>query len=140
MSPSRSASSTSRLRSFAGAARTSLGFIALAAAFALSSPGVRIARAGDDAAAAPVSIDPVLANAARVEKGPVPALPESSGPSCANPGPGSTLNDAMLEYQTRQLLRQMVRRVAETSPPVEPGGDQGIVLNGRGYNYPSGPR
>jgi hypothetical protein len=137
MSSSRPAPPRLRPSTLAPLVRGSLGFLTLALAFALSSPGVRIARA-DDAPAA-VSIDPVLANATASAAAPAPLVSDKPGPSCSNPGPGSMLNDAMLQYQTERLLRQMVQQAAEAAPASpDPQGEQGIVLNGRGYNYPSG--
>jgi len=107
-----------------------LGFLAVAAALALASPGVRIAQASDDEADTPasaaMSVDPVLA--ARVL-----ALPAAApAPSCDSPEPGDVLrDDALLVEQ----LHEVVRRAAARQAAAPEGGEQGIVLNGRGYNY-----
>jgi len=108
-----------------------LGFAALVVTLALTSPGVEIARA-DEAAA--MSVDPVLAAAhAAVPK--AAAVSSKAGPSCSDPGTPSPASDALVEYQAQRMLREIAARAATEQPPAEPSADQGIVLNGHGYNY-----
>jgi hypothetical protein len=111
------------------ALREAVGLLALAATLALVSPGVEIARAGDAAsparAEAPVSVDPLLES--RVA---APRLAAPNAPSCESPG-GALRDDALLEHQ----LRELVRRAAAQQPHAPGSTEQGIVLNGRGYNY-----
>jgi len=126
-----------------------LGSAAIVACFAMAWPGVQIARADEPL----MTVDPVLVEAqahlARVEA-PAPSRVEAlqgreiqakelpgSGPSCANPGVPSTLNDAMVEHRARQMMRELAKQVGEV-PPGQPWiakTEQGVVLNGRGYNY-----
>ncbi len=122
------------------------GFAAVVAAIALAMPGLQVARAAEDAAEAPaaiaagaMSVDPLLvqkkAPARRLE---LPQLKQ--GPSCANPGRPSTLGDALAEYQTQQVLREIAKRAAAQQAAPR-STEEGIVLNGRGYNYrPAGLR
>lgn len=121
-----------RLRSFFG-----IGAVALT--LGLAMPGLEVARAADETGKAPgatvvgvVSIDPLLVKEApgRRLEGPK----AEPGPSCENPSRPSILDDAWVEYQTQQVLREIAKRAA--AQPAAPGsGEQGIVLNGRGYNY-----
>lgn len=136
--PARKTAIRVRLGSFT---RSSLGFVALIATLALSSPGVRIARAADDDSAT-VSIDPVLVKAASATavKDAAPPPPASPGPvACSDTTAPSPLNDALVQYQTQRMLRQLAQRLAESAPARDPNPEDGIVLNPHGYNYPSGP-
>lgn len=115
--------------------RDFLGLAALAATFALALPGLQIARADDDPdrAGRAMSVDPLLvADAAGFEL----ELPTvEPGPTCNDPGQAWHVDDAFAEYQTQQMLRTLVERVARQRP--ERGTEaQGMVLNGQGYNYP----
>lgn len=120
-----------RNASWFGVVRGSLGFLAVAAVLALTSPGVQIARAGDEVAtpsgAGLVTVDPALVQAQT-------ASASKTGPSCASPGTRPTLNDAMVEHQTRRMMQEIARQAAAAQPGQAPG-EQGIVLNGRGHNY-----
>lgn len=125
--------------------RSFCGIAAVAATIALSMPGLQVARADDDATGAPaaaaMSVDPLLveqaAGRARVAPGPKPATRQT--PSCENPGRPSTLEDALAEHQAQQMLREIARR-ATAQQAAPQSTEQGIVLNGRGYNYrPTGP-
>jgi len=112
--------------------RDVLGLLALAATLALTSPGVQIAHAADGVVSTPpaskASIDPAL-----VKQTPAP-VQQKAGPSCSDPGTPSVLNDALVEYQTHRLLRQILQRAGEVRRGPQ-SSEQGIVLNGRGYNY-----
>jgi hypothetical protein len=126
--------SSSRISSALHFSRDALGILAVAATLALSWPGVQIARA-DAPAAAAMSVDPALVQAqARTVPQPT-AAPSSAGPSCANPGVPSTLDDAMVENDARRMLRQIVKRAAAQQQAGAESSEHGIVLNGRGYNY-----
>ena len=133
--------SATRLSSLRRLSTDTLGFAAVAATLALAWPGgVQTARADE---AALMSVDPSLVEAQKApareadEKVVKLVLPSDPGPSCANPGVGSTLDNAMIEHQAKQMLRQIAKR-AQDAPPGQPWiaeTDQGIVLNSRGYNY-----
>lgn len=116
-----------------GFLRDVLGFAALVLTLALTSPGVQIARA-DEAAA--MSVDPALTGtpAVAAAKAPV-AVAEKAAPSCSDPAAPVPLSDAVIEYQTRRMLQEVARRAAAEQPPGEQPDEQGIVLNGHGYNY-----
>ena len=115
------------------------GIGAVAATIALAMPGLQVARAADDGREAPgaivvgaMSVDPLLVGKApgRRLEGPK----TDQGPSCENPSRPSLLDDALAEYQTQQMLREIAKRVA--AQQAAPGSsEQGIVLNSRGYNY-----
>jgi hypothetical protein len=119
-----------------------LGSTAIVASFALAWPGVQVAQADEPL----MTVDPVLVEAQnRVARAEAPAAPAmelakelpGSGPSCANPGTPSTLNDAMIEHQARRMMRELTKQI-EAAPPGQPWiarTEQGVVLNGRGYNY-----
>ena len=123
--------------------RDALGFVALAATLALAWPGVQIARAAEQAAdeLAGMSVDPALVRAQNLrvqtaETGPrLPVAPAAAGPSCSNPGVPSPLTDAMVEHQSRRMLRELVKRAAAQPQPGTQSSEHGIVLNSRGYNY-----
>ncbi len=116
-----------------------LGFAAVAATLVLAWPGVRTAHAEE---AALMSVDPTLVEAQKVlvddsDEMAKLVLPVDSGPSCANPGVGTTLENAMIEHQAKQMVRAIAKH-AQNVPPGQPWvaeTDQGIVLNSRGYNY-----
>lgn len=106
--------------------RSLFGGAALAATFALTSPGVQIARAGDSAVAdvqAPSSVEPGL-----VERVGVP-----TAPSCSQ-APVAGRDDAFLRAQAL-LIQQEIARRAAGAPSGAQSTDNGIVLNGKGYNY-----
>lgn len=110
------------------------GGAAVAATVAFAMPGLQIARAADDAAGAAGarSIDPQLVQRVAAPRIPLPDAEQN--PSCRNPDPVSLLDDALVEYQTQQLLREIAKAVA--APQAAPrSSERGIVLNGRGYNY-----
>lgn len=116
--------------------RSFLGFAAVVATVALAMPGLQVARAADEAPAASgtglMSVDPML-----VQASPTPplVLPKARRtPSCEDPGQPSMLDDALAEHQAQQMLREIARRaIAQHNAPQST--EQGIVLNGRGYNY-----
>ncbi len=131
-----------------------LGLAAVVAAMALAMPGLQVARAAEDAAEAPaaiaagaMSVDPLLvqkeAPAPRLELPQLKQEPKEvpkQGPSCENSGRPSTLSDALAEYQTQQVLREIAKRAAAQQAAPR-STEEGIVLNGRGYNYrPTGLR
>ena len=109
------------------------GLLALAVSLALTSPGVQIARAEDDLvspAPADMTVDPAL-----VAQAP-PASPANAGPSGRGPGAPSVLQGGHFEQQTQRLQREIMRRASAARSNSKPGED-GVVLNGRGYNYRS---
>jgi hypothetical protein len=111
---------------------TLLGAASLVAALALMSPGVRIARAEDGAAApAAATVDPKL-----VEAQPVVAPPETrAAPACAAASPGALLRDGAFQAQQLQIQQEIARRASGNVPAAPHSSNDGIVLNGRGYNY-----
>ncbi len=114
--------------------RDFLGWVAVATTFALALPGLQIARAEDEPGGAgrAMSVDPLLVQKASGLELEHPTA--AQGPTCNDPGLPSLLDDALAEYQTQQMLRTLVERVARQRP--DRGSEaQGIVLNGRGYNY-----
>ena len=126
------------------------GVAAVVAAMALAMPGLQVARAADAAAAiaaGAMSVDPLLvqkeAPAPRLELPQLKQEPKEvakQGPSCENSGRPSTLSDALAEYQTQQVLREIAKRAAAQQAAPR-STEEGIVLNGRGYNYrPAGLR
>ena len=131
-------------RRIAAALRSFFGSAVVVTAMALSMPGLLVARAAADAGKAPdaiaaraMSVDPLLvqretAAARRLELA-NSKKPAKQGPSCENPG-RPLLDDVLAEYQTQQMLREIAKRAAaqQASPQ---STEQGIVLNGRGYNY-----
>ncbi len=138
-------------RRIAAALRSFLGSAVVVTAMALSMPGLQVARAAADAGKAPgpiaaraMSVDPLL-----VPKETAPArrldLTNSKkrarqGPSCERPGRPSMLDDALAEYQTQKIQREIAKRAAAQQAAPQ-STEQGIVLNGRGYNYrPTRPR
>jgi hypothetical protein len=104
------------------------GSLALVATVVLAWPGIQVARADDDTAL--MSVDPALVQAQTATAAPRVAVREA--PSCDDPGVPSTLDDAMVAHQIRQAMREYAQRVAAEGPH-DPS--EGIVLNGRGYNY-----
>ena len=99
-----------RLRS---GAETVVGVLALAGMLALSSPGVRVARAGDGDAAS---------------SGPFPASVESGrGSSACKVGdePKPRLDPSAVSAQIAERLRV----------EMQSSDEKPVVLNGRGYNY-----
>jgi len=93
------------------AAKALAGALAVMGMLALSSPGVRVARAGGgDAASSEVSPAPLpeASAASRVERGAAP-LPKGSA--------------------TPEAIAEKLRAEMESS------GEKPVVLNGRGYNY-----
>ncbi len=128
----RSNPAPSHERAADGFLRDVLGFAALVLTLALTSPGVQIARA-DEAAA--MSVDPALTGTPAVAAAMPAAVAEKPAPSCSDPAAPVPLSDAVIEYQTRRMLQEVARRAAAEHPPGEPPGEQGIVLNGHGYNY-----
>lgn len=95
----------------------SLGFLALAAAVLLASPGVRITRAADDGAAN-YSYDPTLEPAAQA---PPPAA-MADGPTCAARSAAPVLP-----------LRGMPLLMAQRNGEMDES-ERLNSLNGRGYN------
>ncbi len=94
------------------AAKTVAGVLAVVGMLALSSPGVRVARAGDgDAASAE----------------PSPAGVSSSG------APGV----CKVDDENRRAIRSgLSGEIAERlRAEMQSGGEKPLVLNGRGYNY-----
>jgi hypothetical protein len=63
-----------------------------------------------------------------------PPVAAQSAPSCENPR-AALLDDALLEHQ----LRELVRRAAAQQSDAPGSSEQGVVLNGRGYNYRPSP-
>jgi hypothetical protein len=135
--------SLDRVTSSLGSVRGLLGFVSVAATLALTSPGVQIARASDEvpstrpnqetsvpveSAEPNMSVDPALVRATRL------VVQQEAGPSCST-SPG--LRAARVEQQIERLQREIRQRASQQSPGEAPIGD-GIVLNGRGYNYRSG--
>jgi hypothetical protein len=99
-----------RLRS---RAQTAVGILGLLGMLALSSPGVRVARAGDGDAASPESC---------------PAAVESSrGSSACKVGDGAEprIDRSALAAQIAERLRAEMQKSDEKP----------VVLNSRGYNY-----
>jgi hypothetical protein len=113
--------------------RDAVGLLAVVAVLALTSPGVQIARAGDEVAVAPpasaalISVDPALVGRK------TPAAASATSPSCSKPTTPTILNDAMVEQQRRRLMQEISRRAAAQQPGQAP--QDGVVLNSRGYNY-----
>jgi len=91
--------------------KTLVGVMAMVGMLALSSPGVRVARAGDgDAASSGIS----------------PTVSSDDAGSCrVGDKPGPWVNrPAVSAYIAEQLKAEM-----------QSSGEKPIVLNGRGYNY-----
>ena len=118
--------------------RSFFGIAAVAAAIVLALPGLQVARAADDSnvvgnsVVGAMSVDPLLVERAPRRRLELPQAEQ--GPSCENPSRGAMLDDALAEYQTQQMLREIAKRVA-AQPAAPESSEQGIVLNGRGYNY-----
>jgi hypothetical protein len=122
------------------------GLLALIAALALTSPGVRIARAADGLVSAPpadMSVDPALVRALALANTGANVPSESktpeSGPSCDGPRMPSVLNSPLAEQQTRRIQRELARRAGAAKPSAESPEADVVVLNGRGYNYRPAP-
>jgi hypothetical protein len=101
------------MRSATGAAKAIAGLLAVAGMLALSSPGVRVARAGDGDAAPP--------EASSV------AVPAGEGAGSCKVGgePRPRASPGLHRAQIAERIRMEVQR----------SGEKPIVLNGRGYNY-----
>jgi hypothetical protein len=101
------------MRPGTGAAKTVAGLLAVVGMLALSSPGVRVARAGDGAAVAP-ELSPV-------------AVPtgETAGACKVGDEPRPRANRSAISAQIAERLR------LET----QSGDEKPVVLNSRGYNY-----
>jgi hypothetical protein len=117
------------------------GFLLVASALALVSPGVQIARAGDEVAATPapgaaqVTIDPLLANLQKEEQTKQLVLPQPEAATCET---GS--EDPLAALMAQDRLREIMRRAAAQHAMAGRSSDQGMLLNSRGYNYPKQPK
>ena len=113
-------------------AKDVLGVAALVLWACSWSPGVRIARAADDAIASEVAVPagaPV--RAATPEPG---LVPEASGPSCqAGTGPAKKMRDVQgaLALEIERLRQEASKR----GVPRAPASALVVPLDGRGYRY-----
>ncbi len=101
------------MRSATGAAKTIAGLLAVTGMLALSSPGVRVARAGDGDTAAP-----------EVSSEAVPAG-EGTGVCKVGEEPRPRTSPGLDRAQIAERIRL----------EMQSSGEKPIVLNGRGYNY-----
>ena len=120
--------STLRNRTTLGAM---LGWIAVAAALALSAPGIRVARAVDDGTS---EFDRFQEFTLQSTLNSFQAEPSTS---CrARDGESDKL---LVSDQLAQVQRQLVARIRRDIERKR-GTDQPLALNGRGYNYANPPR
>lgn len=107
--------------------RLMAGLLVMAGAALLSTPGVRVATANENAKSDPTQVERFLAETSKA--------PAARAPSCdAARGGGSP------EVAEQQAIAQMRARIVALSPPAyDPARQQDIVvLNNRGYNYAGG--
>jgi len=116
--------------------RSTVGVLCVAAALALTSSGVQIARAADPEpraaeAAGPRSVDPSLV--ADRDSAVDPPVCRAGAPSVE-----VARQQVLLRQRMLQIQREMARRAADKSAPADSAADV-VVLNGRGYRYGSQP-
>lgn len=113
--------------------QTILGAAALLATLALTSPGVQLARAGEDDAPKAVSSETAPAVAPKPEPS-VVALP-AEGPVCgaaAGAATGSPSEVAVIRLQQQLAARAAALAAASAHESSE---SEGMALNNRGYYY-----
>jgi hypothetical protein len=114
-----------------------LGVTALLATLALTSPGVRLARAGEGDSPAAVSIQDRASATSAPESGRI-ALP-SEAPVCRPATAAAADFDANLAVMQLQQRLAAKAAAAAAAPSGNPSQSEGVALNNRGYNYRSAP-